>query len=110
MQSPLFLQSYSEDGNLVPGHVEEAVVERHEHQEGEEEPGGREHVPDVVVVGEVANHALLVDVARLGGRQEGAVLHPVEEVEGGHPADHGHEGIQDRFPGKLLLLWSVHGR
>ena len=83
--------------------MKEAVVERHEHQEGEEEPCRRQHVPDVVVVGEVPDHALLVDVPRLGGRQQGAVLHLVEVVQGGHPADHGDDRVQDRLDSDRLL-------
>ena len=60
-------------------------------------------VPDVVVVGQVPYHALLVDVPRLGGGQQGAVLHLVEEVQGGNPADNGHDRVQDRLDRDRLL-------
>ena len=70
---PLFLSS--EYFDLVSAHVEESVVEGHDHEEDEEERDGAQGVPHVVVVvGEVGQQALRVQVPRLRRRQDGVVL------------------------------------
>ena len=60
--------------------MKQSIVERHEHEEGEEEPGGGQHVPNVVSVGHFSDEALPVDVSRLGGGEQGTVLHLLVKI------------------------------
>ena len=82
---------FSEDRDLVPLDIVQVVVEREQDHEGEEEADGRQEVPDVVVVVEVQQLALLVVVLGLGrGQHPGGAL-VQEEV---HGCDHGGDGHQ----------------
>jgi hypothetical protein len=54
----------SEDANFVAVHVQEVVVNGEEADEGQEESGGGEEVPHVVVVKEIHPVARLVQVSK----------------------------------------------
>ena len=70
----------SEDEYWLSVCVQQALVQRDEQHEAEEEAGSGEEVPDVVVVVEVEHVTLLVVVAGLGSRALKTVGRVLEEI------------------------------
>ena len=100
----MHLQITSEDWNEVSWLLSKIVVQSEENHEGEEEAGGRQEVPDVVIVVEVEQFALRVEVAR-GGRGEDPAGGLVdEEVHGPGPRDGGYQDVDRGLPGYSLAV------
>ena len=104
----MHLQITSEDWNEVSWLLSKIVVQSEENHEGEEEAGGRQEVPDVVIVVEVEQFALRVEVAR-GSRGEDPAGGLVdEEVHRPRPCDHCHEDVDRGLLGDPLPVSQLH--
>jgi hypothetical protein len=64
----------SEDTNFVTVHVQEVVVNGEQAYEGQEERGGREEMPHVVVVKEIHPVARFVQVSKTKRKNEKIVI------------------------------------
>ena len=97
-----------EHRNLLTRLEMEIIVDGEQHHEVQEERGGGEKVPDVVVVVEVEQLALCVQPPRLCWRQEPACRLVDEEPDSAGPADPGQEEVGRGLLANSLPVPQLH--
>ena len=98
----------SKDWNLLPGHRHQVVIQGEEEHVVEEEAGGRQEVPDVVVVVEPEELTLGVHVPRLGRGHDPVGGGRHVEGQGPDPGYQGDTEVEQRLSGDPLPIPQLH--